>query len=153
MYCVVINGLRILWVELHVPRGYQRAADSVGRSDLMSSSSNTPSHVLLVADPQILDQRSYPERGPFLTYLTRLVVDLNLRKNWWAALRKQPDVVVFLGDMMDGGRINMSDEEYKNYYQRFKSIFQLPLDIPTHFIPGNHDIGRIKNGNPTTEAP
>jgi len=39
------------------------------------------------------------------------VVDLNLRKNWQAALRKEPDAVVFLGDMMDGGRSVMSDEE------------------------------------------
>ena len=70
-----------------------------------------PSHILLVADPQILDHRSYPERGPYLTYLTRIIVDLNLRKNWRAALRKKPDAVVFLGDMMDGGRFAMSSAE------------------------------------------
>jgi hypothetical protein len=40
------------------------------------------------------------------------VVDLNLRKNWRAALRKKPDAVVFLGDMMDGGRFVMSEDEY-----------------------------------------
>jgi hypothetical protein len=40
------------------------------------------------------------------------VVDLNLRKNWRAALRKKPDVVVFLGDMMDGGRFAMTENEY-----------------------------------------
>jgi hypothetical protein len=39
-------------------------------------------------------------------------VDLNLRKNWQAAVSKKPDVVIFLGDMMDGGRMDMSNDEY-----------------------------------------
>lgn len=39
------------------------------------------------------------------------MVDLNLRKSWRAALRLQPDMIVFLGDMMDGGRASVSDEE------------------------------------------
>ena len=67
---------------------------------------------MVVADPQILDHRSYPGRSRFLTYLSRIIVDLNLRKNWWAAASKKPDAVVFLGDMMDGGRFDMSEEEY-----------------------------------------
>lgn len=66
---------------------------------------------MIVADPQILDHRSYPGRGAFLTWLSRIIVDLNLRKNWWVATSKKPDAVVFLGDMMDGGRFDMSDEE------------------------------------------
>ena len=68
-------------------------------------------HILIVADPQILDHRSYPGRSPFFTFLTRLVVDLNLRKSWRAALRTRPHAVVLLGDMMDGGRFAMSDRE------------------------------------------
>jgi hypothetical protein len=68
-------------------------------------------HILIVADPQILDHRSYPKRSPFFNFLTRLVVDLNLRKNWRAVLRTRPHAVVFLGDMMDGGRFAMSDTE------------------------------------------
>ncbi|KNZ72874.1 Cell division control protein 1 [Termitomyces sp. J132] len=144
----VVNGLRIVWVivtlwyELGV---FFKSVSSCNWPDAVLRSSphvtNTPSHVLLIADPQILDHRSYPERGPFLTYLSRLVVDLNLRKAWWVALRKQPDVVIFLGDMMDGGRIDMTDDEYEDYYQRFNHIFRLPSGLPTYFIPGNHDIG------------
>ncbi|KAG6842150.1 hypothetical protein C0991_001643 [Blastosporella zonata] len=148
---VVVNGLRIFWVIITLWYELGVFFHSVSSCDwpdaaLQSSSphaAGTPSHVLLVADPQILDHRSYPERGQFLTYLSRLVVDLNLRKNWWAALRKTPDVVIFLGDMMDGGRIDMSDDEYEGYYQRFNSIFRLPLKIPTYFIPGNHDVGLV----------
>lgn len=92
------------------------------------------------------------------------MVDLNLRKNWRAALLKRPDAVVFLGDMMDGGRFSMSDDEYvladvtsnpscaslisqfryESYYRRFKSIFRLDSGIPQYFIPGNHDTGCVE---------
>jgi len=70
-----------------------------------------PYHVLLVADPQVVDRHSYPSRSTWLSYLTRIIVDLNLRKNWQAAFHKKPDLVVFLGDAMDNGRLDMSDEE------------------------------------------
>jgi len=119
-----------------------------------------PHHVLLVADPQIVDKYSYPGRGIILSYFTRLIVDLNLRKNWQAALRKRPDTVVFLGDMMDNGRLNMALEEYVDWhagvvyqftsfassyeslYLRFRSIFNRQgQTFDEYFIPGNHDTG------------
>ncbi|GLB37552.1 putative calcineurin-like phosphoesterase [Lyophyllum shimeji] len=145
---VVVNGLRVSWILITIWYELVIFLSSVRHChwpDLARSSLAAVGHsstqVLLVADPQILDHRSYPERGPYLTYVTRLVVDLNLRKNWWAALQKRPDAIVFLGDMMDGGRFNMSDEEYEGYYGRFRSIFAIPTGVPTYFIPGNHDVG------------
>ena len=77
-----------------------------------SGTDSSPTHVLLVADPQVLDHRSYPERPPWLMTISQLMVDLNLRKSWWATTQLNPDVVFFLGDMMDGGRFAMSDSEY-----------------------------------------
>ncbi|RDB25240.1 Cell division control protein 1 [Hypsizygus marmoreus] len=144
----VINALRViwtvltLWYELGVFFYSARNCHWPDLSlDLTHGHRGSPSHVLLVADPQILDHRSYPERGPYLTYLTQLAVDLNIRKNWRVALHKRPDAVVFLGDMMDGGRFNMPDDEYEHYYERFQDIFRLPTNTPAYFIPGNHDIG------------
>lgn len=121
-----------------------------------------PTHVLLVADPQVIDTRSYPGRPWPLTMLGQLIVDLNLRKNWRAARDFHPDVVIFLGDMMDGGRFNMDDAEsvltisehppayvnqlrsrYEDYYTRFKSIFQLEPGTEVYYIPGNHDVGYV----------
>jgi hypothetical protein len=123
-----------------------------------------PAHVLLVADPQIIDRNSYPTRSAFSAYLTRIIVDLNLRKSWRAAIKKNPDAIVFLGDMMDNGRDVMSSAEYgprciflatiiaypyqnnfryENYYRRFKDIFKADDSIPQYFIPGNHDIGYV----------
>ena len=69
-------------------------------------------NILVVADPQILDRRSYPGRAEWLLHLTAFVVDMNMRKSWMALMRLRPHTVVFLGDMMDNGRADMSDEEY-----------------------------------------
>ena len=69
--------------------------------------------VLIIADPQILDRHSYPERSPWARLLSQVMTDLNLRKGWRAVYpRFRPDYVVFLGDMMDNGRLGMSHEEY-----------------------------------------
>ncbi|KDR75754.1 hypothetical protein GALMADRAFT_69101 [Galerina marginata CBS 339.88] len=147
----VVNVLRILWVLIIL--WYELGSFSSSASDCNWPDSILypvsvpirPSHVLLVADPQIVDRYSYPSRGAFLSYLTRVLVDLNLRKNWRVALQKRPDVVVFLGDMMDNGRSVMPEEEYEAYYRRFSDIFRIDKDIPRYFIPGNHDIGLGKS--------
>ncbi|KAJ7924953.1 Metallo-dependent phosphatase-like protein [Mycena leptocephala] len=143
----VLDGLRLFWTGLSIWYEYGVFIYSVRKcswpdSDIQATRTDPqPTHVLLVADPQILDHRSYPDRGLFLTYISQLLVDLNLRKSWRAALRTRPDVVVLLGDMMDGGRFSMSDAEYERYFRRFKSIFPLDTSIPQYFIPGNHDTG------------
>ncbi|KAJ7783320.1 Metallo-dependent phosphatase-like protein [Mycena metata] len=145
----VLDGLKLVWTGLAIWFEYLVFIYSVRKcswpdSDIQArtdSSFPQPTHVLLVADPQILDHRSYPDRAPFLTWISQLLVDLNLRKSWRAALRTRPDIVIFLGDMMDGGRFTMTDGEYERYYRRFKSIFPLNSDVPEYFIPGNHDTG------------
>ncbi len=130
----VINVLRVLWLLVIVFYEYGIFLTSAIKCDWpdnnilsvhhlddhMSLSHHNwerdavsrPYHVLLVADPQVVDRHSYPSRSTWLSYLTRIVVDLNLRKNWQAAFHKKPDLVVFLGDVMDNGRLNISDEEW-----------------------------------------
>ncbi|KAF8806465.1 Metallo-dependent phosphatase [Phlegmacium glaucopus] len=147
----VVNILRIFWVLVIIWYEYGIFISNAGKCtwpdaalyppNLKTDDHVKPTHVLLIADPQIIDHRSYPTRGALLSWLTRIVVDLNLRKNWQASLQHKPDVIVCLGDMMDNGRYVMSDEEYETYYQRFKSIFKVSKDTPQYFIPGNHDIG------------
>ncbi|KAF7376264.1 Cell division control protein 1 [Mycena sanguinolenta] len=106
----------VTWFQLFIRYEYAVFGSSVRQcswpdSEIQAQTGAKPTHVLLVADPQILDHRSYPDRAPFLTWISQLLVDLNLRKGWRAALRTRPDVVIFLGDMMDGGRFAMSDDE------------------------------------------
>ncbi|KAJ3777891.1 Metallo-dependent phosphatase-like protein [Lentinula raphanica] len=140
---VVIVCLRALWVCVTLWYEYAVFRYSAGKCTWadMDTSLQDQKHVLLVADPQIIDHHSYPGRPALLKYLSQLIVDLNLRKNWQAALRSAPDVVFFLGDYMDSGRNVMSDAEYERYVKRFRQIFSTPSEIPAYFIPGNHDVG------------
>ena len=64
-----------------------------------------PTHVLLVADPQV----SSPRRSAAWRRWLRLT-DISLRKRWSYARRVKPDVVVFLGDMLNDGRSLGNDE-------------------------------------------
>ncbi|KAI0093183.1 Metallo-dependent phosphatase-like protein [Irpex rosettiformis] len=144
----LVNVLRVLWVVAIV--WYELAVFSyqvskcpwprVPRTD--SQTYPTPeTHVLLVADPQVLDHRSYPDRPPWLMWLSQWIVDFNMRKSWWATKQLHPDAIIFLGDMMDGGRYAMSDDEYESYLRRTKGIFSTSPSIPELYIPGNHDVG------------
>ena len=64
-----------------------------------------PHHVILIADPQIVDPHTYPGRPWPLSALTILHADAYLRKAF-ASMQRQlmPDTVLFLGDLFDGGR-------------------------------------------------
>ncbi|TFL01607.1 Metallo-dependent phosphatase-like protein [Pterulicium gracile] len=109
-------------------------------------------HVLIVADPQIPDRHSYPDRPVVIQALSQFIVDMNLRKSWQALMwvGKRPDVIVFAGDMMDNGRADVSLVEYQEYYSRFRSIFRT-YGIPALYIPGNHDVD-LKRVHSSEEA-
>ena len=76
-------------------------------TDSVIQGNGKATHILLVADPQILDDRSYPERSSLLRTVSRIFVDMNLRKAWHVAKRKRPNAIIFLGDMMDSGFADM----------------------------------------------
>ncbi|KAH8990472.1 Metallo-dependent phosphatase-like protein [Lactarius akahatsu] len=106
--------------------------------------------VLLVADPQILNEVSYPDRSPFLGTLSRIFVDMNLRKAWRVAKSMRPHAVIFLGDMMDNGFADMHITRYQEYVDRFHSIFTASPSQPVYYLPGNHDVG-LGNGRGTSQ--
>ncbi|KAL7281268.1 hypothetical protein ACG7TL_004576 [Trametes sanguinea] len=144
----LVNFLRLVWLFTiawyELGTFYHHTSSCPWPDEPLSHSGTTvarPTHVLLVADPQILDHRSYPDRPPWLMRLSQFIVDLNLRKSWRATLRCRPDAVVFLGDMMDNGRLDMPDEE-------FRSIFAADDRLPKYYIPGNHDVG-LGSSSPT----
>ncbi|KAJ7703056.1 hypothetical protein B0H17DRAFT_1157179 [Mycena rosella] len=122
-------------------------------SDIASNVAWPPTHVLLVADPQILDKRSYPDRAPSLTFISQLLVDLNLRKSWRAALRTRPDAVVFLEIFHVRRRVSarayrVSGQALTRFVKQIREIFStVPKHFPighadsSYFIPGNHDTG------------
>jgi ethanolamine phosphate phosphodiesterase len=81
-------------------------------------------HVLLIADAQIPDERSYPNLNRFLSKLAETFIDLNIRKSWRVTYRKtKPDVIIHLGDMMDGGRDERTAAEFVDFFMTMNCIF------------------------------
>ncbi|KAG1730766.1 Metallo-dependent phosphatase-like protein [Suillus lakei] len=118
--------------------------------------------VLVVADPQIIDHRSYPTRNSLMKALGQFIIDLNLRRSWHSTInRVQPHAVVFLGDLMDNGlaifqlatEVARLPTRYSAYAARFFDIFKLrDLSMPTFFLPGNHDLGLGEDASFSLEA-
>ncbi|KAL9119466.1 MAG: hypothetical protein Q9187_003979 [Circinaria calcarea] len=132
-----------------------------------------PHHVVLIADPQLVDPHTYPGRPWPLSTLTTRHTDLYLRRSFsYLQSILDPSTVYFLGDLFDGGRewaagSNYSpDKRWKGYgkkywlqeYDRFGRIFldrwnqrpsqkrRLRKDRKIiASLPGNHDLG-LGNG-------
>ncbi|KAL2755801.1 hypothetical protein ACRALDRAFT_1082099 [Sodiomyces alcalophilus JCM 7366] len=68
-------------------------------------SGSSPHHLILIADPQLIDPHTYPDRPWPLDDLTLLITDNYLRRVYTRLQsRLRPDSVFFLGDLFDGGR-------------------------------------------------
>lgn len=98
--------------------------------------------VLLLADPQLIDDNTYPGRSRWLLKLSQTIVDRYLAKNWRAMHKVlDPDTVVFLGDLFDGGR-EWENDVWLDEYERWNNIYPQKPGIRTYMnLPGNHDIG------------
>ncbi|KAK3939693.1 hypothetical protein QBC46DRAFT_315368 [Diplogelasinospora grovesii] len=74
-----------------------------------------PHHLILVADPQLIDPHSYPGRPWPINPLIVLITDNYLRRSYnqlqW---QLNPETIFFLGDLFDGGR------EWKTAHGEFK---------------------------------
>lgn len=104
-------------------------------------------NVLLVADPQLIDNHTYPGRNEMLLKLSKHTTDVYLEQNYKALVNHlQPNHIVFLGDYLDNGRL-LQDAYYHKEFRRFEGIFNR---WPKKYargknwfsdVPGNHDIG------------
>lgn len=59
--------------------------------------------MVIIGDPQIVDENTYSRRGIGM-WLTKIFTDRYMRRNWKHLMRQNPGTVIFLGDLMDGGR-------------------------------------------------
>ncbi|AGO13739.1 AaceriAGL131Wp [[Ashbya] aceris (nom. inval.)] len=102
----------------------------------------TPHRVAMLADPQIMDEHSYPGRPWIINWVTQQFLDNYHRKNWmYIHAKLNPDSVFFLGDMFDGGR-EQDQDHWTKEYRRFMKIFEPRPEILTvTSLAGNHDIG------------
>ncbi|CAA0292729.1 unnamed protein product [Arabidopsis thaliana] len=116
------------------------------KSDGVESDGNF-TKVAIVTDPQLMDKTSFRLSSKTLALeLAQFYTDINMRRSFFrSVLPFKPDVVLFLGDYFDGGPF-LSEEEWQESLSRLKHVFGLNSegrvgDIPTFYIPGNHDIG------------
>ncbi|XP_046566490.1 LOW QUALITY PROTEIN: metallophosphoesterase 1-like [Haliotis rubra] len=95
--------------------------------------------ILFVSDPQII---GYQDESMFpIGSLTRWDSDSFLSRTFSLAFSyAQPDVVVFLGDLMDEGS-RATPAEYEIYMDRIESIFYSARHVKKIFVPGDNDIG------------
>ncbi|KAJ9115447.1 hypothetical protein QFC22_005205 [Naganishia vaughanmartiniae] len=111
----------VIWCEIgeffysvsgcHFPDSALPAA-AVGKQS-SSGRLTSPTHVVLLADPQIPHQTlSYPGRNPVLQKIATWFIDLYMRKSWNVLKRLgRIDAVIVAGDMMDWGRGVFDDTE------------------------------------------
>jgi len=101
--------------------------------------------ILFVADPQIQGKN---DMGNWLLgIITRWDSDRYLSKTFsWAKYAYDPDIVVFLGDLMDEGSEG-SDEEFAHYVKRFNGIYN--TKAAKIYVAGDNDIGG-EGGDPVT---
>ncbi|OBA19768.1 Metallo-dependent phosphatase [Metschnikowia bicuspidata var. bicuspidata NRRL YB-4993] len=103
-------------------------------------------NVLLVADPQLIDNHTYPGRNGVLLGLSKHTVDVYLKQNYRALVTHlAPDYIVFLGDYLDNGRLAL-DAYFEAEFRRFERIFNRWPEYPRGDrwftnVAGNHDIG------------
>lgn len=103
-------------------------------------------NVLLVADPQLIDNHTYPGRNSLLLKLSKHTVDVYIKQNYRALVNSlNPDYIMFLGDYLDNGRL-LQDAYFQKEFKRFERIFnRWPkyLRGSNWFtnLPGNHDVG------------
>ncbi|KAF9439023.1 hypothetical protein BGZ76_001475 [Entomortierella beljakovae] len=84
-----------------------------------SSSLGNRYRIAVIADPQLTDWYSYKQSGLALK-LTEFYTDIFMRRSFSRLHRKlQPDAVVFLGDLLDGGRETADGKVFKKNKNRF----------------------------------
>lgn len=109
--------------------------------------------ITILADPQLIDRDSYEHLNDLplglnkVAYkIVRWAANTYVRKAFQAVVRTQgraqSDSVIWLGDLLDGGRraVNTNEDvlRYERHVSQFKSLFQ--EHVPTIYVPGNHDI-------------
>ncbi|KAF0477183.1 Metallo-dependent phosphatase [Gigaspora margarita] len=101
-----------------------------------------PFRIALIADPQIIDSYSYGRTG-ILQRVSEIYPDMYMRKNWINLQNIfDPDAIIFLGDLMDGGR-EWDDDKWEDELFRYRHLFlpKKPTRTPIYYLVGNHDIG------------
>lgn len=147
-FLLLIWILTIHYFERIVPRQTMNACqwekwEKWDEDPNVKKQQTVPHRIALMPDPQIIDDHTYPNKSRIFNYMTTLISDNYLRRNYkFMQNILDPDTTIFLGDLFDGGREWEDDEKWFKEYQRFMGIFPSKPNRRTIMsIPGNHDIG------------
>ncbi|KAI8823893.1 Metallo-dependent phosphatase-like protein [Chytriomyces cf. hyalinus JEL632] len=154
------NPFRVIWVlnviicEFIVARYYMHSCSwpSTGKEG------GKDVHVALIADPQLTDAYSYRMNPGTKLSLVEFYSDIYMKRNFKLLnARFNPDHIIVLGDLMDGGREwirgPLREVMFPKELKRFNHIFVNPTTAPKlRYIPGNHDIGIATNILPEAYA-
>lgn len=101
-----------------------------------------PHRIVLLADPQLVDDHTYPKLPRLIERILRRMSDNYLYINHkYMQAYLDPDSTIFVGDLFDGGR-DWDDETWDAEFERFNAIFpRKPNRRTFRSLPGNHDIG------------
>ncbi|RKF53569.1 Cell division control protein 1 [Golovinomyces cichoracearum] len=114
-FCIAFWIVLLLWGEVWVFRSNVKQCDW-SRWEIWPKNAS-PHHLILLADPQLIDPHSYPSRPWPLDRLTITHTDVYLKRSYTSLLKiLRPDTIIFLGDLFDGGR------EWKTYRSNLKDV-------------------------------
>lgn len=129
-------ALQCEWPRLSVQHDSSNYKDTNTGINVFPEQTN----ILLIADPQLIDNHTYPGRNGPLLKLSQHTVDQYIKRNYRALLNKlDPEYIFFLGDLLDNGR-GSTDDYFAHEVERFRSVFPPRQHMYTN-LPGNHDIG------------
>src|SRR5271168_2526671 len=118
----ILNLLRLLWILLFFYFEHYIYNNAI-RTCTWPLSVPPENRLAVIADPQIVDENTYPRRG-LAMWLTQSVTDRYMRRNYKLLLKHQhPSTIIFLGDLMDGGR-EWEDNKWLQEYGRFWNVFK-----------------------------
>ncbi|XP_063838361.1 metallophosphoesterase 1 [Ostrinia nubilalis] len=98
----------------------------------------TCTKILFIADPQIQGDLAV---SPPLSYLYNWDSDRYLKSTFAVAVNQfKPDVLVYLGDLMDEGSVSTM-AQFHSYVKRLSGIFEVTYPVVQVWLPGDNDIG------------
>jgi hypothetical protein len=97
-----LNLLRIIWIFLFFTLEHKIYHDAI-KSCPWPFAGPQECRMAIIGDPQIVDENTYSRRGIGM-WLTKIFTDRYMRRNWKHLMRQNPGTVIFVGDLMDGGR-------------------------------------------------
>ncbi|GMT26227.1 hypothetical protein PFISCL1PPCAC_17524 [Pristionchus fissidentatus] len=132
-FVLYLAVLLLFWNEAIYPFIHSSLWNTITENDGLQAA-----RILIVADPQLIGYQNEPL---FMGPIARFDSDRYLSRGFFYALRHgRPDLIIFLGDLVDEG-VEASTEEFDLTMARFDNIFASYKSIQRIYVAGDNDIG------------